>query len=100
MKVRFTPEARLAVREKRAWWEQHRDKAPDLFVQELAVIVGKLRDGADAERQQFAARGGHIIWRILMPRTRNHLYYRIDESAGRVDVLLVWNAVAGTEPQL
>lgn len=42
MRVRFTPEARLAVREKRAWWEQHRDKAPRLFVQELDAVVAKL----------------------------------------------------------
>lgn len=100
MKVRFTPEALLAVREKRAWWEQHREKAPGLFVQELAAVVSKLRDGADEERQQFAARGGRIIWRILMPKTRNHVYYRIDEGAGLVDVLLVWNAVSGRQPEL
>jgi hypothetical protein len=100
VKVRFTPEALLSVREKRAWWQQHRDKAPQLFVQELAMLIAKLRDGADSERQQFAARGGHIIWRILMPRTRNHVYYRVDENAGVVDVLLVWNAVAGSKPEL
>jgi hypothetical protein len=100
VRVRFTPEALLAVREKRAWWLQHRDKAPALFAQELATVVTKLREGADAERQQFAARGGHIIWRILMPKTRHHLYYRVDEHAGVVDVLLVWNAIAGNEPEL
>jgi len=66
VRVRFTPEARLAVREKRAWWEQHRDKAPGLFVQELGAIVGKLRGGADEQRQNYAARGGRIIWRILI----------------------------------
>jgi hypothetical protein len=81
VRVRFTPEARLAVQEKRAWWEQHRDKAPKLFVQELAAIVAKLRDGADEERQRYAAWGGRIIWRILMPKTGNHVYYRINESA-------------------
>lgn len=51
MRVRFTPAACLAVREKRAWWEQHREKAPDLFLEELAAIVGKLREGSDADRQ-------------------------------------------------
>jgi hypothetical protein len=75
VRVRFTPEARLAVREKRAWWEQHREKAPRLFVQELAAIVARLRDGVDEERQRYAARGGRIIWRILMPKTRNHVDY-------------------------
>ena len=98
MRVRFTPEARLAVREKRAWWEQHREKAPRLFVEELATIVAKLRNGVDDERQQYAARGGRIIWRALMPKTRNHVYYRVNEAAKEVEILLVWNAVASATP--
>lgn len=69
-----------------------------MFVEELAAVVGKLRDGKDAERQQFAARGGRIIWRILMPKCRAHVYYRIDEATSEVEVLLVWNAVAGQTP--
>jgi plasmid stabilization system protein ParE len=98
VRVRFTPEARLAVREKRAWWEQHREKAPRLFVEELATVVAKLRNGADEERQQYAARGGRIIWHILMSKTRNHVYYRMNETAGEVEILLVWSAVAGATP--
>ncbi len=100
MRVRFTPEARLSVREKRTWWEQHREKAPGVFVEELSAIVTKLRGGADAERQQYAARGGRIVWRILMPKTRNHVYYRVDEVAGDIEVLLVWNALAGRSPDV
>lgn len=98
MRVRFTPEARLAIREKRAWWEQHREKAPRLFVEELATIVAKLRAGADEQRQQYAARGGRIIWRISMPKTRNQVYYRLNEAAGEIEILLVWSAVAGAAP--
>lgn len=79
---------------------QHRDKAPDLFVQELAAIVAKLRDRTDADRQQFAARGGHIIWRILMPKTRNHIYYRVNDRAAEVEVLLEWNATAARTPDV
>ena len=82
------------------WWEQHREKAPRLFVEELATAVGKLRDGTDAERQQYAARGGRITWRLLMPKTRNHVYYRIDDAAGEVEVLVVWNATAGRAPDV
>lgn len=100
MRVRFTPEARLAVLEKRSWWEQHREKAPQLFVEELANLVHRLRTGADQERQRFAARGGRIIWRILMPRTRHHLYYRVDDTAREVEVLFVWNAIAGAAPSI
>jgi hypothetical protein len=69
-----------------------------LFVQELAAIVARLRDGADEERQRYAARRGRIIWRILMPKTGNHVYYRLDETAREVEILLVWNAAAGKSP--
>ena len=100
MRVRFTPDARLAVRANRSWWESHREKAPRLFLEELAVAVAKLRDGTDRERQQYAARGGRIIWRILTPKTRNHLYYRINDSAGEIEILFLWNAVAGQSPTL
>ena len=100
MRVRFTPDARIAAREKQAWWEQHREKAPQLFAVELADLMAKLRSGDDHERQKYAARGGHIIWRILMPRTRNHVYYRLDQAAREVEVLMIWNAVAGAGPEL
>lgn len=100
MRVRFTPEARIAIREKRAWWEQHHEKAPRLFVEELAAVVAKLREGAEQERQQYAARSGRIIWRLLMPKTRNHIYYRVNEAGRDVEILLIWNAVAGATPEL
>lgn len=77
----------------------HREKAPRLFVEELAAVVAKLREGADEERQQYAARGGRIVWRIAMPKTRHHVYYRHDR-AGDVEILTVWNAVTGREPQV
>ena len=100
MRIRFTPEALQAARTKRAWWEQHRDKAPRLFVIELAAVVAKLRDGADEDRQRYGLRGGRVIWRLLMPKTRNHVYYRIDPTGGVVEILVIWNATAGASPEL
>lgn len=100
MRIRFTPEARQAIREKRTWWQEHRDKAPRLFIVELAAVVAKLRTGADKERHEYALRRGRIVWRILMPKTRNHVYYRVDYAADEVEILLVWNAISGAAPEL
>jgi len=100
VRIRFTSEALKAARTKRAWWVQHRDKAPGLFVAELGAVVAKLRDGADKERQRYALFGGRIVWRLLMPKTGNHVYYRHDSSAGVVEILSIWNATAGAPPDL
>lgn len=99
MRVRFTPEALSSAREKRAWWIQHRQQAPHLFVDELAAVVAKLRAGDDRARHLFAVRAGRPVWRLLMPRTKLHVYYRLD-LAGDVEVLLIWNATAGSLPRL
>jgi plasmid stabilization system protein ParE len=96
--VRFAPEARDAIREKRAWWEAHREKAPTLFEDELREVVAKLRS-APHEGQRYAVETGEVIWRVLMPKTRTHVYYRID-AQGDVDVVTVWNAQGGTGPEL
>jgi hypothetical protein len=98
VRVRFTPEARDAARAKKAWWELNRDKAPDLFRQELAAVVAQLRV-APTEAQPYTVDRGRIIWRVMMPKTRNHVYYRVDQSAGEVEIVSVWNAVSGDEPE-
>jgi hypothetical protein len=77
---------------------RNREKAPSLFVEELAAVVARLRSGTDEGRQQYAVRRGRVIWCLLMPKTRNHVYYSVNEAAGFVEVLVVWNAVAGARP--
>jgi hypothetical protein len=39
--------------------------------------VAKLRAGEHNE-QQFAVKGGRVLWRALMPKTPNHIYDRVD----------------------
>ena len=98
MIVHFTSEARAAVRVQRAWWEQHRDKAPQLFRDEQREAVAMLRTAPKQSAQTYAVLGGRVIWRRLMPKTRHHIYFGIDEAAGVVEVLTVWNAQGGANP--
>ena len=58
----------------------------------------KIRTGADDERRVYTRRGGAIIWRFLMPKTRHHVYYRVDATAQVAELLLVWNAQGGELP--
>jgi len=97
VRVRFTPEARDAARARRAWWEENRDKAANLFRQELAAVVAQLRV-SPTEAQQYTVDRGRIIWRVLMPKTKSHVYYRVDQAAQEVEIVSVWNALSGAEP--
>lgn len=100
MKIWFSPEAVQAAREKRAWWEAHRDKAPRAFVEELALVVRKLRDGTHEEQQRYGGRDGRVVWRLLMPRTRNDVYFVIDHEHQRIEIITIWSSLAATGPAL
>ncbi|MBA3455765.1 MAG: hypothetical protein H0T42_21900 [Deltaproteobacteria bacterium] len=88
------------MRLRRAWWLANRDKAPSLFADELRHVVSKLRKNTDVTRQRYSSHGAATVWRLLMPKTRHHLYYQRDERTNTTTVLLVANAVALAGPDL
>ncbi|MCK6537876.1 MAG: helix-turn-helix transcriptional regulator [Polyangiaceae bacterium] len=98
MKIRFTNDALESIREKRAWWATNRDKAPDLFRTELAAVIARLKSGTFEGAKLYTVRRGRRIWRILMPKTRHHVYFWRDAAGQSTEVLLVWNAQGGTAP--
>ena len=99
MKLRYTPDARDSIRHRHRWWSANRENAA-LFAEELRAALEKLRLNTDVARQRYSDRGDETVWRLLMPRTRHHLYYWRDEAADVATVLLVANAIAETGPEL
>lgn len=94
--VRTTPEAEFHILELDAWWREHREKAPELFEQELSIAfatisaapsVGKRYPHPDAD-----------VRRVLMRTTRKHVYYV--ERDDHVLVVAVWGSVTGEGPDL
>ena len=57
MKLRYTPDARDAIRHRHRWWLANREKAPRLFAEELKAVLDKLRSSADAARQRYSGDG-------------------------------------------
>jgi hypothetical protein len=78
----------------------NREKAPQLFADELKAVLNTLRTDADATRQRYSGQANATVWRLLMPKTRHHIYYRRDEHAAVVTILLVANAISETGPAL
>jgi len=87
MRLRLTPRALADAKRMKTWWRRYRSKAEDLFEQELDGALERIvtmpnvgsvyeQEGRDVE-----------VRRLLMPKTRNHVYYAV--TATEIVVLAV-----------
>jgi plasmid stabilization system protein ParE len=95
--VRTTPEADLQIRTIDEWWRENRPTSPGLFIDELTssfdVIGHTPQVGRTYRRSPVPG-----TRRILLKRTRYHVYYVPREQDVRV--LAVWHAQRGSGPPL
>jgi plasmid stabilization system protein ParE len=98
MNLRFTPRALAEAKRIKTWWSEHRKGSPDLFETELGAAlerivatpnIGSVYEGANLEVP---------VRRVLLPRTKNHVYYAIEETV--VVVLSIRGAPKGRGPKL
>lgn len=98
MKIQVTAPAQRQADQMDRWWRAHRDAA-GLFAQEFAAALSRIL--ADPEHGGiYVERGGVIVRRVRMPKTRNHVYYELDAAAGVVKILAVWGAPKRRGPKL
>ena len=98
-RVVFAATADQQLVKRRGWWRKHRDKAPNLFDEELAATCLDLAGQADAF-PVHSGRRSRIIRRCLLPKTRTHLFFVVDEQKDEVTILAVWGAVRKSGPPL
>lgn len=97
--VILSPRARRQVATVQAWWVEERPAAPSLFDEELAASIADLQRGITLGVVYATVRGARV-YRILLPRSRYHLYYRLGVSGDRVEVVAIWHASRGRAPSL
>lgn len=51
-------------------------------------------------QQRYSGHGEATVWRLLVPKSRHHVYYERDERANVATVLLVDNVVSAEGPDL
>ena len=99
MKVVFTPDADAQVEAIDTWWRDHRPSASDLFARELAEAVMLLGD-IPSLGTKYRTRSGRDLQRLLLSRTRNHIYFEVDSEHSLVIIHAVWGAPRGRDPRL
>ena len=96
--VDLSPRAHREAARIAHWWRANRPSAPDLFDQELHVVLMQI---ATAPNSGIGVRGkGEFEHRrLVMPATRYYVYWR-NLTAQRATVVAIWNAVRGRGPAL
>ena len=94
--LRTTPLVEWQILELDAWWRENREKAPDLFEQELALAFRTIASAPGAGRRYRHPDAD--VRRVVMRATRHHVYYI--ERDDHVLIVAVWGAVKGSGPDL
>lgn len=95
--VEFSDDAREQAAAASAWWRANRERAPDLFEDELAAATERLASSSSLA-PVYATVGGADVRRILLPRTRYRVYFTIEPEI--VVVHAVWHTSRGRGPAL
>lgn len=98
VKIELTARAVRDAERRAAWWRRERPAAPQLFEDELRVALDLLRAEPEAG-STYPSRYGRPYRRLLLSRSRHHVYYRV-VAPDRLVVIAIWNAVARRGPAL
>ena len=91
----MTEEAQRQARAERRWWREHRD-AKQLFSQELRAARDVL--ARTPKHEIYGHFDGQPVRRLLLEKTRCHLYYLVVEREQLVRIIAVWGATRGADP--
>jgi plasmid stabilization system protein ParE len=97
LKVELSDEAKRQAREENAWWRKNRDNKR-VFTEKLRGAREALRDGP--KHQICAYIDGEPVRRILLEKTRCHVYYVVLEGERLARVVAVWGASRERGPKL
>lgn len=99
MKLRFLGRSAAHAETVDAWWRKYRPSAPDLFARELTEAL-RLLAKAPEMGVPYEPKAGLGVRRLLLQRTKYHLYYAHDRGHDILGVLAIWSSRRGRAPSL
>lgn len=97
MKVELSDEAKRQARDENAWWRKNRDHHR-IFTEELRAARKVLKDGP--KHQIYAYIDGEPVRRLLLEKTRCHVYYVVFEREKLVRIVAIWGGPREHGPKL
>jgi hypothetical protein len=99
VKVETSSRARAQIERIDAWWRGQRDKAPELFKEELSRAEAFLAVTPNLAKVYQTRRDRPIRW-VILPKTKVKLYFWVDEKKGIVNVVSAWGGKRERGPKL
>ena len=96
--VVFTKNADTQASAIEDWWIENRPAAPEMFARELDAIV-RLLERSPMLGTTYAEAPVPGVRRILIGRSRYHVYREVDVPARIVTITAVWHSGRGSGPQ-
>ena len=93
--IRLSPRAEAEFERVNRWWREHRPAAPRALESEFRAALAFLARTPEAAPR---LRANSSLRRLLLRRTRYHVYYRHDREAGQIEILSIWSARRGRGP--
>jgi plasmid stabilization system protein ParE len=88
-----SPRARRQIERAVRWWRANRPAAPDLLERELAAILDRIARSPELGRSMYPpSERLPGLRRVLLSRTRYHLYFAPDGASGVLNVVALWHA--------
>jgi plasmid stabilization system protein ParE len=90
VKIVLLAEAQRRFEAEDEWWRTNRD-AKELFTDEFEQALERLAANPEVG-QAYRSTRGKLVQRVLMKKTRCHVYYFHDRANDTVEVYTVWGA--------
>jgi plasmid stabilization system protein ParE len=97
--LEISKRARRQIERIQAWWVEHRRDVPHLFLEEIAAAEWYLRSAPEIGSIYSEHKTG-TVRRLLLRKTRHHLYYRYRADRDELTVLCVWGGPKARGPKL
>jgi plasmid stabilization system protein ParE len=97
--ILISARAEAAFARAEEWWRANRPTASNLLVEEFEAAAQQIAR-APYGGASYPSRSAREIRRWLLPGTRYHVYYRVDEASRTVTIRTLWHAMRGRAPRL
>jgi plasmid stabilization system protein ParE len=98
-RVGFSRVAAAQVDTIESWWRENRPAAREMFRREIETAV-RLLETSPLIGKSYAEAPVPDVRRMLIGRSRYHVYWEVDATSGAVTILAVWYAGRGNGPRL